>query len=150
MLVDSNRSNLCLTSCLSEAKVKKHFFSFLSDGLFCSCRTLSPPLSSPRPPAHQPALSFAPDPHQDLPGPSQLPSQLPQLQHQIPSSQATNNKTMVDCGCDPIVFSEDSESEQEQEDEGLDNKSQRGKGVQISKGVKRHAARYAFQSVWIA
>ena len=35
MLVDSNRSNLCLTSYLYEATVKKQVSLFLSDGLFC-------------------------------------------------------------------------------------------------------------------
>lgn len=63
------------------------------------CRTLSPPLVSPRP--HQPPSGHAA---------AQVNPEPPQLAPQL--SQPPSTKTTVDRGCDPISFSDDSEDEE--------------------------------------
>ncbi len=99
--------------------------------LMLACRTLSPPLSSPRPLPPQAPLSPTLEPPQDLPGPSQLPGQL------LPS-QSQRTKTTVDRGCDPIVFSEDSDSDKEDEQGAAVTSVKTGKK---RSGSKRQAAR---------
>ncbi|KAL0043638.1 hypothetical protein WJX79_010663 [Trebouxia sp. C0005] len=78
-------------------------------------RTLSPPLSSPRPLPPQPSQPPPSNCPQDLPGPSQPCTQLPS---QLPASQSQSTRVTVDRGCDPIVFSDDSGSDREPEEAG--------------------------------
>lgn len=92
-------------------------------------RTLSPPLSSPRPLPPQPPQSPPSNDPQDLPGPSQPYTQIPS---QLPASQSQSTRVTVDRGCDPIVFSDDSGSDRESEEAG---------GVAAGQNCKRPAAR---------
>lgn len=74
--------------------------SAIAELLVCLvCRTLSPPLVSPRP--HQPHAGHAA---------AQVNSEPPQLPSQL--SQLPITKTTVDRGCDPISFSDDSDDEE--------------------------------------
>ena len=101
-------------------------------------RTLSPPLSSPRPLPPQPSQPPPSNCPQDLPGPSQPCTQLPS---QLPASQSQSTRVTVDRGCDPIVFSDDSGSDREPEEAG---------GAAAGQKCKRPATRYTSTLISLA
>lgn len=101
-------------------------------------RILSPPLSSPRQLPPQPPLSPVLHPPGDLLEPSQPQAQPPtQSPHHFPVSQPHSVRATVDRGCDPIVFSDDSESDNEDGEAG-------GEAAEkLSMGRARQVARYS-------